>query len=38
MYRLAIEQGYTAKQWSAIKSGESDPAGSTAPDTTAWPS
>ena len=36
MYRLAVEQGYTAEQWSAIKSGESDLAGSTAADTTAW--
>ena len=33
MYRLAIEQGYTAEQWSAIKSGESDLAESTATDT-----
>jgi hypothetical protein len=31
MYRLAIEQGYTAEQWSAIKSGESDLAGSDRP-------
>jgi hypothetical protein len=35
-YRLAIEQGFTAEEWSAIKSGESDLAGSTAADTTAW--
>ena len=38
MYRLAIDQGFTAEEWSAIKSGESDLAGSTAADTTAWPS
>jgi hypothetical protein len=36
MYRLAIDQGFTAEEWSAIKSGESDLAGSTAADTTAW--
>ena len=35
MSRLAIEQGITAEEWSAIKSGESDLAGSTAADTTA---
>ena len=33
MYRLAIDQGFTAEEWSAIKSGESDLAGSTAADT-----
>lgn len=36
MYRLAIDRGFTAEEWSAIKSGESDLAGSTAADTTAW--
>ena len=38
MCRLAIDQGFTAEEWSAIKSGESDLARSTAADTTAWPS
>jgi hypothetical protein len=37
MYRLAVEQGITAAEWSAIKSGESDLPRSATTDTTARP-
>jgi hypothetical protein len=33
MYRQAVARGFTDEQWSAIKSGESDLAGSTATNT-----